>query len=63
MRAGARRKLVPIEHRAVCAVWGPRDDYCGCSVYVVSELLFLRKFWIYWLHITAALVVYRMFER
>lgn len=46
-----------------CAALGPYSDCRDCLDCVVSKLLFRRKFWIYWLHIAAALVMYRMFAR
>ena len=63
MKVAAGRKLVPIGHRPAFATQGSFADYCGYLGCVASELLFLGKFWIYWLHIATALVVYPMFAR
>ncbi len=48
--------------RSLCGL-GPCADYFGYSDCVVSKLHFRCKFWIYWLHIATALVVYPMFAR
>ena len=54
---------MPSEQVAACAARGLYADCFDYSDCVASELLFRRKFSIYWLHIAAALVMYRMFAR
>jgi hypothetical protein len=51
------------EHQTACAAQGLRADCCDYSDCATSELLFPSKIWIYWLHISAALVGYPMFAR